>query len=92
MTIIKIVGAAALSIVLAGPAFVQGPYDSYAKPSVAIMTCERKMRCISVALIFIRDTTRVGAACTAMATTPAPSMTTWVRRIWDVGELNIRLQ
>ena len=29
MTIIKIVGAAALSIVLAGPAFVQGPYDSY---------------------------------------------------------------
>ena len=29
MTIIRIVGAAALSIVLAGPAFAQGRYDSY---------------------------------------------------------------
>ena len=29
MTIIRIVGAAALSIVLAGPAFAQGQYNSY---------------------------------------------------------------
>jgi hypothetical protein len=31
MTIIRVVGAAALSIVLAGPAFAQGPYNSYTR-------------------------------------------------------------
>jgi len=62
------------------------------KPSAATMTCERKMRCISVARIFIRDITRVGAACMATAITPARSMTIWVPRIGDVGELTARLK
>jgi hypothetical protein len=62
------------------------------KPSAATMTCERKMRCISVARIFIRGITRVGAARMPTAITPARSMTIRVRRIGDVGELTTRLK
>jgi hypothetical protein len=37
------------------------------KPSAATMTCEHKMRCISVARIFIRGITLVGVARMATA-------------------------
>ena len=62
------------------------------KPSAATTTCERKMRCISVAQIFIQGITRVGAACMATVIIPARLMTIWAPHIGAVGEFTVWLK
>ena len=91
MMFVRIAGAAALSIVLAGPA---AAYDNYGTQGAYTRAFRgyHDMRAQDALhfgrRISIRDITPVGAASMATAITRARSMTTWVRPIWVVGELS----
>ena len=90
MTFVRIAAAAALSIVLAGPA---AAYDNYRTQGAYTQAFRgyhdiRAQDALHFGRTDIRDITLVGAASMATAITRARSMTTWVLRIWVVGELS----
>ena len=94
MTKFKLIGAAALSIVLAGPAMA---YDGYRArgPYTQAFRGYHDMRAqdaLHFGRMDIYPRYHSGWGGPYGTITPARSMTIWVPRIGDVGELTIRLK